>query len=697
MIERYDTQTQSFGVYMQHTTAKPRNAAIDGLRVLSIAAILIYHLNLSWLPSGHMGVVIFLVISGYMATTSIARAFGDQDHAHVSHLFKTWGKRILRIAPSVVALVAVVGTLCGVLDHVLLTKMRPDVLPSLGFYLNWSYIFSGVSYFDLVGGTSPLLHLWYLGCDMQFFLAWTLLVTILLAIGKRFARWVALILAIASAVWMAWLYVPGADPSRIYYGTDTRAFSLLLGSWLALAFPLGGQPEVAKRLLVKEKVSGNATPGQTRATVWAHLLGLASIAAIVCAMHYVPADSILWYRGGMFALSLLVVILMATLLAPTTVLGAILGIAPLRVLGQRAFALYLWHYPIFLLMGANKTTTVWWMRLAAVGVSLVAAELSLRLVERPFGHLPRRRETTETNANPPKASGLARAIPFVSALAIAGCGAYTYYALTYIPPAYLVPEDSLVSTGSSAGEAMDVAQAKPKEEAEEEPAEEPTDETAETVEPEEQATEKEPAAPPAEVNVTDSTIVEAAASEVARGVYDPILIGDSVPGDAGDVFVPNGGWETRLPNALIDTYIGRRPDQALDVFKGYLDKNVVGSVVVFACFSNTTPQIPTLEEMVAAAGPDRQVYLVGTVNPDGFQDAANANLQSIADEYENVHYVDWPAVLDGHLHEYLWADDTHLRPEGAKVYVDMVVHAVAQSLVDAGGTAYEPYVDIEEY
>lgn len=686
---------------MQNAHATQRNGAIDGLRVLSIAAIVMYHLNLPWIPSGHMGVVIFLVLSGYLATSSIVRAYDRNGKPRVSELFRAWGRRLLRIWPSVIALVAIAGTLCGTLNHVLLTKMRPDVLPSLGFYLNWSYIFNNVSYFDLIGGTSPLLHLWYLGCDMQFFFAWTLVVTILLAIGKPFARRVAFLLACASAAWMAWLYVPGADPSRIYYGTDTRAFALLLGSWLALWFPLGGTPLAAKRLFVKELDVGWHDPHRIRATVWSHLLGLASFAGIVAAMILIPADSDLWYRGGMFAFSLLVTILLATLLAPRTLIGLIIGLAPFRVLGLRSFALYLWHYPIFLLMDANKTTTEWWMRLAAVGVSLVAAELSLRLVERPFGHLPHRQKKIEGEEQAPEEmrprrfSRLGKVVPVVSAIGIIACGAYTYHALDITPPEFLVPQEAIVSTGSSAGEAMDVSSLRPMDNQTQPGQEQADDQSDGLVEGEDlteetEQVEEEPQAPAEPVEVTERTIVGAASSEIEAGLFDPLLIGDSVPGDAGDEFVNGGlGWQTRLPNALIDTFIGRSPSQSLDVLRGYLDQNVVGHVIVMACFSNSTPYPETLDAMIEAAGPDREIYLVGTVNPDGFQDAANTNLMAAADAHENVHYVDWPAVLEGHMDEYLWADATHLRPAGAGVYVDMIVRAIAQDLVDVGGTTWE--------
>lgn len=693
-----------------------RVEALDGLRTLAIVAILLYHLNLGWLPSGHMGVVVFLVLSGYFSTNAIVRICERKSKNRVRGIIVQWFHRIRRIWPSVLALIACSGTVFAVLNQVLLTKMRPDVLPALGFFLNWSYILNGVSYFQRIGGPSPLLHLWYLGVDMQFFLVWSIVLPLALKGGKRFARLLTLVLALLSAAWMAWLYVPNADPSRIYYGTDTRAFSLLLGALVALALPLGNREAYAKSPFGKGRQSGGHGTLQVRPSVLARIVGLLSITSIGAAMALLPANSIYWYWGGMFGLSVLSALLIATLLVPKTVLGTVLGCTPLRTLGQRAFALYLWHYPIFLFLGATKSTTEPWIRLAAVGASMVAAELSLRLVERPFG--PQRTPKAQRQAqdvSPARKSGTV-----ITALSIYALAVYAGYALLTSADVSLVPQEALVSTGQAAGQAMDLSaqrtetktqntrnaskaqkvssratakqddtktskETTPKEttskdkkdpEAEETPAEEAPeqDEEYETV----------------EVAISDRTVISAPESEVSAGTYDPVLIGDSVPGDAGDEFVPNGGgWQSRLPNALVDTYIGRNPLQSLDVLKGYLDQKVVGHVVVMACFSNSTPYPETLDTMVEAAGPDRSIYLVGTVNPDGFQDAANANLQDAANRYENVHYVDWPAILDGHLEEYLWADATHLRPQGAQVYVNMIVHAVAQDLVDAGGSISE--------
>ena len=736
---------------MQQKSKSARIGSIDGLRALSIIAIFIYHLNLPWLPSGHMGVVVFLVLSGYFATTTLVRSHARSTQSFPTKLAGTWGKRLLRIMPSVVALIAIVATLCAIFNHVLLTKMRPDVLPSLGFFLNWSYIMRDVSYFDMIGGTSPLLHLWYIGVDLQFFLVWTLVLSVFLMVGKRFARVCALLLVLASGICMVLLYVPHADPSRVYYGTDTRAFSLLLGSWLALAFPLGKKPEVFRRLFVRPiSKTGRHTDSRVKATVASHMIGLLAFGGIVASMVLIPADSALWYRGGMFAFSLLTTFLVATMLAPGNLMASILGFAPLRVLGKRSFALYLWHYPIILLMSAQMSTTVWYLRLAAVGVALVAAELSLRLVEQPFSSLialrapqasekndekkgPEKKRTKKSRAEARKERRRKRAeerrlaelqrqlkrrrvCVAVSSVLVAAAGAYAYHAFATTPDASLVPEESLVSTGVAANQAMDVSARREQAKKESENAganssssssssekttsstksdrDEAKAETSAKKKAEEEA--KKEAAKKAEeeakkaVTVSESTILHAPQSETSKGIFDPLLIGDSVPGDAGDDLVPNGaGWDTRLPNALIDTFIGRSPYQSLEVLRGYMDQKAIGKIIVLACFSNSSPSIETLNAMMEAAGQDRQVFLVGTVNPDGFQDEANANLQETANRYANAHYVDWPAVLDGHLKEYLWADATHLRPEGAAVYVQMVVNAIAQEMVNVGGTTSE--------
>ena len=161
-----------------------------------------------------------------------------------------------------------------------------------------------------------------------------------------------------------------------------------------------------------------------------------------------------------------------------------------------------------------------------------------------------------------------------------------------------------------------------------------------------------------------------------RGGESSIPIGDSVPGDAwlGNVF----------PNGFVDTYIGRRPEQLASVYAGYREQHIVGKVVVFAAFSNTTPSPETLDALVEEVGPERVVFLVGIVVPDGFQDAANTNLRECADRHDNVFFIDWAAVCAGHEDEYLYGDHTHLTPDGAEAYRQMIAREIAPVMQQYG-------------
>ena len=155
--------------------ANARVKSIEGLRALAIASVVAYHLEVNWLPSGHMGVVMFLVLTGYLVTNSILREF---DRTGDVNLPSFWGRRLKRLWPPMAAMILIACVACIAFNHVALTKMRPDILPSLLFFDNWNYIVNGLSYFDKIGGVSPLTHLWYLGVDVQLCILWPLILTV---------------------------------------------------------------------------------------------------------------------------------------------------------------------------------------------------------------------------------------------------------------------------------------------------------------------------------------------------------------------------------------------------------------------------------------------------------------------------------------------------------------------------------------
>ncbi len=219
----------------EQTPARPKSRyipALDGLRTLAVVAVVLYHLNLTWAQGGLLGVTIFFVLSGYLITRLLLNEVAKTGRIDLKSF---WIRRIRRLVPAVITVVVVTCALCTVFNHVMLTKMRPDILPSLLFFNNWWQIAQNVSYFNALGDPSPLTHFWSLAIEEQFYLIWPplLFAMVSMHVSKPNTRRVVLGLAAVSALAMMVLYNPAADPSRVYYGTDTRVFSLLLGAWMA--------------------------------------------------------------------------------------------------------------------------------------------------------------------------------------------------------------------------------------------------------------------------------------------------------------------------------------------------------------------------------------------------------------------------------------------------------------------------------
>ena len=219
----------------EQAPARPKSRyipALDGLRTLAVVAVVLYHLNLTWAQGGLLGVTIFFVLSGYLITRLLLNEVAKTGRIDLKSF---WIRRIRRLVPAVVTVVFVTCALCTIFNHVMLTKMRPDILPSLLFFNNWWQIAQNVSYFNALGDPSPLTHFWSLAIEEQFYLIWPplLFAMVSMHVSKPNTRRVVLGLAAVSALAMMVLYNPAADPSRVYYGTDTRVFSLLLGAWMA--------------------------------------------------------------------------------------------------------------------------------------------------------------------------------------------------------------------------------------------------------------------------------------------------------------------------------------------------------------------------------------------------------------------------------------------------------------------------------
>ena len=357
----------SRGLVSPYRSELPYAPGLDGVRAIAVAAVLLYHGRLAWLPGGFLGVDVFFVLSGYLITSLLLAQHRRTGRINLGQFWLGRARRLLPAAILVIAVCLAVGVLFLRAD---LAKIRSDALASLLYVNNWHQILASDSYFAAFSRPSLLQHYWSLSVEEQFYLVWPLVLAGGLAISRR--RWVvcgAIVAATISVALMALLYHSGTDPSRVYYGTDTRAAPLMIGSIMAFGWPFG---------LMRTR-TGRHAPAVLDG------VGLAALVALVLAMHSWQYFDPFLYHGGFLTVALLAAALIAVAVHPASTVGLVLGTRPLRWIGQRSYGIYLWHWPVMALTrpGIDLTWSTWILVPMQIAITLVLATLSYRYVEMP--------------------------------------------------------------------------------------------------------------------------------------------------------------------------------------------------------------------------------------------------------------------------------------------------------------------------
>jgi peptidoglycan/LPS O-acetylase OafA/YrhL len=347
--------------------------ALDGLRAVAVAAVVAYHLG--ELRGGFLGVDVFFVISGFLITRLL---LAERERTGRVALGAFWVRRFKRLLPALmVVLVAVVAGSRLWLPAWRLADIRLDALSALAYVANWRFVLSGQSYFDSGVVPSPLRHTWSLSIEEQFYVVWPLVAIVVLALatrrswrGRRAIGAVAALGAVASAVWMAVLAARGGDLSRIYYGTDTRAFALLVGVWLASWWdPATARPARAARRA-------------QRARRWSTAGAVAVVPAL--ALFVIGStDEVAFYQGGFQSMAVVSVLLVAGVASGTGPLVAVLGHRVLVWVGRRSYGIYLWSWPVQVFGQEHAGWDGAVLITVTVVASVALAALSHWLVEEP--------------------------------------------------------------------------------------------------------------------------------------------------------------------------------------------------------------------------------------------------------------------------------------------------------------------------
>ena len=603
---------------------------LDGIRAIAVIMVLAYHLKLALFKSGFLGVTVFFVLSGYLITGILISEVEEEGTIDLKNF---WLRRIRRLVPAVMSMAVVIIFVSAVVNRIIFTKGCKDFLASVLGFNNWWQIFNKVSYFEAAGVPSPFTHCWSLAIETQFYLIYPL---ILLGIyklvksrgegrakrGLLFAG-VTLLLALISVILMIVLFDPQQDASRVYYGTDTRAFSLLFGALLAILW---------EYRMVPRRLSASVNM----------VLGSVSFAVLLVMTIAINGSSNFWYRGGQFFGTILTVLMVYAVSGRKTWLSRFLSNPVLKWIGDRSYSIYLWHYPIILLISKGIKAS-WWITLIEIVLSVVLAELSYRFIETPIRYgiigeylnilrsRPKSRQEKKRQIQVARRSLKVMAGTFVLTVSLILCMVF-------------VPKKNALDT-------LQKRETKAKETG--------------------KMTEEQLAKQKANGSESDDTICTAGLTddEILEGL-NLLLIGDSIAVDVTDDFYE------MFPNSVSDTKIGRITSLGKQVLDSYIDeKKWEGEGVIFASLSNS-PINGELEDIREKIGKDMPLFLTTVRIPhETFEEESNSKIKKFVEENDHTYLIDWYAASEGH-DEYFDADDTHLLSAGAKAYAKCIKEAV---------------------
>lgn len=603
---------------------------LDGIRAIAVIMVLAYHLKLALFKSGFLGVTVFFVLSGYLITGILISEVEEEGTIDLKNF---WLRRIRRLVPAVMSMAVVIIFVSAVVNRIIFTKGCKDFLASVLGFNNWWQIFNKVSYFEAAGVPSPFTHCWSLAIETQFYLIYPL---ILLGIyklvksreegrakrGLLFAG-VTLLLALISVILMIVLFDPQQDASRVYYGTDTRAFSLLFGALLAILW---------EYQMVPRRLSASVNM----------VLGSVSFAVLLVMTIAINGSSNFWYRGGQFVGTILTVLVIYTVSGRKTWLSRFLSNPVLKWIGDRSYSIYLWHYPIILLISKGIKAS-WWITLIEIVLSVVLAELSYRFIETPIRHgiigeylnilrsRPKSRQEKKRQVQVARRSLKVMAGTFVLTVSLILC-------MIFVPKKNAL--DTLQKRESKAKETGKMT--------------------------EEQLAKQKANGSESEDTICTTDLTD---DEILEGL-NLLLIGDSIAVDVTDDFYE------MFPNSVSDTKIGRITSLGKQVLDSYIDeKKWKGEGVIFASLSNS-PINGELEAIREKIGKDMPLFLTTVRIPhDTFEEESNSKIKKFVEENDHTYLIDWYAASEGH-DEYFDADDTHLLSAGAKAYAKCIKEAV---------------------
>lgn len=628
---------------------------LDGLRAIAVLLVIVYHFWPTVLPGGMIGVDIFFVISGFLITSLLLREGALNGRIALGSF---WVRRARRLLPAIALMILVLGPVSLIVGGDIQVNLGRQLLGAATFSSNWISIFAGNDYF---AQTSPELftNFWSLAVEEQFYVLWPLLIVASgLLLGRRWRHFSTIMVLgiLASLGVAAFLLMNGTPISRIYYGTDTHLYGLLLGALLAFARPWSLYPPMGKKALYRVAQPFGLIAFTRVMVSWLSLFALIPYAILVPES---APGAIPWglFGASLLALGVIQGMLPDMLAGASEALRRLLNFAPLRWVGERSYGLYLWHWPLAVVMhyvlGADRSPLV---NVGVLVATFAIAEMSYRWIETPI-----RRRGFRESANRVIASfqnATVKALPIaLTLLVIAAAGATGVAVRT--APAMTTAQQSVEDGKRAAAERLKARQ-----------------EARASASASASAIAKD--GKDAKVNASAS----ASASQEATGPINSSQV--TVVGDSIVVAVSPDLYD-KMPEAQIDAAEGRTIAKALPIIKTMGASGQIRQTLVLSVTANSTILDGQLDEVLAAMPADSKLVLVTGYGPRNLSwiEYSNTKIHEFASQHsDRVIIADWNSAIRQALQTQsglLASDGVHPEAAGQELYARVVEQAIAKA------------------
>lgn len=605
---------------------------LDGLRAIAVLGVLLYHAGLTWMPGGFLGVDLFFVLSGFLITSLVLGELGNTGRLDFK---KFYIRRARRLLPAMLLTLVFAALIAATIAPDAASAVRRDIPAAFFYVTNWVYVFADVSYFEAIGRPPLLQHLWSLAVEEQFYLIWPAVVFFAFRRGRSvLVRRVAVIGAVGSTALMVIMSLANSYPvpndgSAAYFNTFAHMMGLMVGAGLATFW----HPS-----RIRADVSGTARL----------LIDAVAVLALVLTIGaFVVFDdfSSFLYRGGFLVFSVLVGLLVAMVTHPASRVGLLLGRQPMRYIGERSYGLYLYHWPVFLILRPGIDTPLTGLANVVLqfAVTFAIAELSYRYVELPIRHGALGRWWKRIRSTPVREAAV-RYAQVATALAVVVLIGFflTGRLASNAADSEAIPDYLDGATEISALDQLPGQTDTPN----------PSEGTTQTPSPSPSAEQSQAPAKPTKWSKGKTAVGESVMLGARSGLFDA------------------------YKGLRMDASVSRQATDFPPIIRSLQANGALAETVIVHTGSNGYIERETLVEIMELLKDRERVVIVNAHVPRRWSDPNNELIDKVVSRYDNAVVADWDA-LAGKNRDYLVADGVHLTGSGIDAYAKLVDQAVA--------------------